>query len=62
MRDFWNWHRNFEAFRGRFQQEFERFESWIVAEGLVEKEQFLGAYYERRDSKADGDEDEVVPD
>ena len=57
VKDFWNWHRSFEAFRGRFQQEFERFESLIVSEGLVEKEQFLGAYYERRD----GDEDELVP-
>ena len=59
VKDFWNWHRNFETFRGRFQQEYERFESWIVSEGLVEKEQFLGAYYERKDG--DGEEDELVP-
>ena len=59
VRDFWNWHRNFETFRSRFQREFERFESWVVVEGLVEKEQFLGAYYERRDE--DGEEDELVP-
>jgi hypothetical protein len=59
VRDFWNWHRNFETFRARFQREFERFESWIVAEKLIEKEQFLGAYYERRDGS--GDEDEFVP-
>ena len=59
VKDFWNWHRNFEIFRGRFQQEFERFESGIVSEGLIEKEQFLGAYYERKD--VDGDEDELVP-
>ena len=48
VKDFWNWHRDFEIFRARFQREFERFESWIVSEGLIEKEQFLGAYYERR--------------
>ena len=59
VKDFWNWHRNFETFRGRFQQEYERFESWIVTEGLIEKEQFLGAYYERKDE--DGEETESVP-
>jgi hypothetical protein len=59
VRDFWNWHRNFEGFRARFQREFERFEDWIVSERLVEKEQFLGAYYERRHE--DGDEDDLVP-
>jgi hypothetical protein len=59
VRDFWNWHRNFETFRGRVQREYEQFESWLVDEGLVEKEQFLGAYYERKD--VGGDEDELVP-
>ena len=59
VRDFWNWHRNFEIFRVRFQPEFERCETWIVSEGLIEEEQFLGAYYERRNEH--GDEDELVP-
>jgi hypothetical protein len=59
VRDFWSWHRNFETFRARFQPAFERFETWIVSEGLIEKEQFLGAYYEGKDG--DGDEDELVP-
>jgi hypothetical protein len=59
VRDFWNWHRNFETFRARFQREFERFENWIVDEGLIEKEQFLGAYYER--GNGGGEEDELVP-
>ena len=59
VKDFWDWHRNFETFRTRFQRDYERFENWIVAEGLIEKEQFLGAYYERRSE--DGDEDELVP-
>jgi hypothetical protein len=57
--DFWNWHRNFETFRAGFQREFERFESWIVSERLIGKEQFLGAYYERKDGS--GNEDELVP-
>jgi hypothetical protein len=36
--------------------EYERFQGWIVANGLVEKEQFLGAYYEKKP----GDEDQLV--
>jgi hypothetical protein len=57
VRDFWEWHGSFENFRSRFQSEYERFGSWILSEGLVEKEQFLGAYYERRD---DGGEEDLV--
>jgi len=40
------WHRDFENFRSQFQSEYERFGNWIVSDGLIEKEQFLGAYYE----------------
>jgi len=47
VKDFWSWHRNFEIFRARFQDEFERFEEWLRSERLIEKEQFLGAYYEK---------------
>jgi hypothetical protein len=57
VRDFWSWHRDFEIFRGRQQVCYERFESWIEAEKLVERQQFLGAYYEDKP----GDEDELVP-
>jgi hypothetical protein len=56
VRDLWAWHRDFESFRSRSQMEYERFESWIVSSGLVEKEQFLGAYYE----PLGGEEDSVV--
>jgi hypothetical protein len=49
VKDSWAWHRNFERFRDRFQAEFERFEQWLRSEGLTEKEQFLGAYYEKLD-------------
>jgi hypothetical protein len=54
VRDFWDWHRSFENFRSRFQLEYERFGNWILSEGLIEKEQFLGAYYER------GEEDLIL--
>jgi len=57
VRDFWSWHRNFEVFRARFQSEFERFEEWLRSEQLIEKQQFLGAYYEKFDN---GDEEDLV--
>jgi hypothetical protein len=56
VRDFWAWHRSFENFRLRFQSEYERFGSWILSDGLIEKEQFLGAYYE----ELGGEEDDSV--
>ena len=55
--DYWNWHRNFEVFRARFHGEFERFEEWLRSEGLIEKEQFLGTYYEKPE---DGSEEDWV--
>jgi hypothetical protein len=55
VRDLWNWHRDFEIFRARFQEEFERFEGWLRSERLVEREQFLGAYYEEREDGSDED-------
>ena len=57
VKDFWSWHRNFEVFRARFQSEFERFEEWLRSERLIEKEQFLGAYYEKFE---DGDDEDLV--
>ncbi|HEY6764351.1 MAG TPA: hypothetical protein VI386_06230 [Candidatus Sulfotelmatobacter sp.] len=50
VRDFWSWHRGFEIFRGRFAEDFNRFDRQIMDE-LVEKQEFVGAYYE-----AGGDE------
>jgi len=55
IRDLWAWHRNFERFRGAFHAEFERFEEWLQSEKVVEREQFLGAYYERLDDGSDED-------
>ena len=56
-RDFWAWHRDFENFRSRFQSEYEHFENWLVSERLIEKEEFLGAYYEKFDY---GSEEDLV--
>jgi len=53
VRDFWWGHRSFEIFRERFSEDFNTFERRISAE-LVEREKFVGAYYE-----ADGDD--LVP-
>jgi hypothetical protein len=47
VKDWWAWHRNFERFRAQRQEELERFEEWLRAERVIEKEQFLGAYYEK---------------
>ena len=50
VRDFWIWHRGFEVFRERFAEGFVEFDRQIV-DDLVEKQEFVGAYYE-----ADGDD------
>ena len=55
VRDYWSWHRNFEVFRARFHCEFERFEEWLRSERLIEKEQFLGAYYEKPEGGSEED-------
>ncbi|MGA7754617.1 MAG: hypothetical protein WCB05_17420 [Candidatus Sulfotelmatobacter sp.] len=49
VRDFWGGHRELESFRERYSEDFARFDREIVEE-LVEKQEFVGAYYE-----ADGD-------
>ena len=55
VKDFWSWHRNFEIFRARFHAEFEQFEDWLRSDRLIEKEQFLGAYYERSEGGSEQD-------
>jgi hypothetical protein len=57
VKDYWVWHRDFELFRTRRQAEFARFEQWLYSERLIEKEQFLGAYYEKFDK---GDETDLM--
>ena len=56
VRDFWDRHFGFELFRERFAAEYERFEELILSEGIVERVQFVGSYYEARPG-----DDEVVP-
>jgi hypothetical protein len=50
VRDFWSGHRGFEIFRERFAEDFAQFDRQMV-EQLIEKQEFVGAYYE-----ADGDD------
>jgi len=50
VRDFWSGHLGFEIFRERFSEDFAQFDRQII-EGLIEKQEFVGAYYE-----ADGDD------
>jgi hypothetical protein len=45
VRDFWSWHRGFELLRERVSEDFAQFDREIVEE-LVEKQEFVGAYYE----------------
>jgi hypothetical protein len=52
VRDFWSGHRGFEVFRERRSEGFAEFDRQIVQE-LVEKEEFLGAYYEKPEDPGD---------
>jgi hypothetical protein len=45
LRDFWQSHLGFETFREFFAAEYESFNRWAVAEGLIEKQQLVGEYY-----------------
>jgi hypothetical protein len=45
VRDFWSGHRGFEAFRERFAEFFGRLDR-LIAEELVDRQEFIGAYYE----------------
>ncbi len=54
VRDFWSWHRGFEIFREQYAEDFARFDREIVEE-LVEKQEFVGAFYE-----ADGTNFEIM--
>ncbi len=50
VRDFWNGHRGFEIFRERFSEDFAEFDRQVVEE-LIEKQEFVGAYYEADEDK-----------
>ena len=49
VRDFWSWHRRFQELRERFSEELVRFERDVVAP-LIEKQEFVGGYYEAGDA------------
>ena len=53
VKDFWRRHQSFESFRERFQSEYERFEGWLVSDGIVEREKFLGTYCEKPSDEDD---------
>jgi hypothetical protein len=55
--DFWTLHWKFEAFRERFAAEYERFNQLVLAEGLVQRQEIVGTYYETDG----GGGDESVP-
>jgi hypothetical protein len=48
--DLWSRHRGFEIFREQFAEDFVEFDRAIV-DDLVEKQEFVGAYYEAPDDK-----------
>jgi hypothetical protein len=50
IRERWSGHREFEIFRERFAEFFGKLDR-MIADELVEKQEFVGAYYE-----VDGDE------
>ena len=50
--DFWTSHSKFESFRERFAAEYDRFNQLVSAEGLVERQEVVGTYYES--SEGDG--------
>ena len=52
VRDFWWSHREFEVFRARFAVEIERFHALLMSEGIVNKFEVVGTYY---DERGDGD-------
>jgi hypothetical protein len=55
--DYWTSHFEFEAFRVKHQVALERFTELLVFEGLLQREVFLGSYYE-----SDSDEgSDIVP-
>ncbi len=43
--DFWSSHFDFETFRHRFAAGYQRFSGRLAAEGLLEREEWLGSFY-----------------
>jgi hypothetical protein len=48
VRDFWIGHRAFEIFRERFSEDLAEFDRGVIGE-LLERQEFVGTYYESDD-------------
>ena len=59
LRDFWESHVGFEAFRSIHQLDCDRFDQLIAREELVAREEFLGAFYVNDFDSDEGDD--LVP-
>ena len=55
--DYWTSHVDFGAFRATHRAECDRFVQLVAFEGLLQKETFLGSYYE----EGPDDETDIVP-
>jgi hypothetical protein len=53
VQDFWATHVEFEAFRERFALEYGKLEQLLLAEGVVERQEIVGAYYVNEGSEGD---------
>ena len=45
LRDYWASHWEFEAFRGRSQEQIELFRRWMAGKEWIEREELLGMFY-----------------
>ena len=50
--DYWCSHEDFESFRERCRQAYDKFSLWVRDEGLVERETVLGSFYDESDFDA----------
>jgi hypothetical protein len=52
--DYWKSHRDFELFRGLYQQDVEQFRKWLANKDFSRQESLLGSFYV---GESDGDEE-----
>ena len=58
LKDYWESHIGFEAFRAIHQLDCDRFDQLIAGEELIAREEFLGAFY--MDDSESGEGDDLV--
>ena len=56
LKDFWESHVGFEAFRAIHQLDCDRFDQLIAREELIVREKFLGAFYMDDSGSDEGDD------